>query len=105
MTAGVTVSCVDAAIQTDPVLITALQSSFYNAAPTKASASSQPDTSEPLSQKENQKQEKADKKLKQLIRDTLQKPGRNMSARGGGGGRVVRWCWVNFQCRGVLQFG
>ena len=22
-----------------------------------------------------------------------------------GGGRVVRWCWVNFQCRGVLQFG
>ena len=22
-----------------------------------------------------------------------------------GGGRVVRLCWVNFQCRGVLQFG
>ena len=21
-----------------------------------------------------------------------------------GCGRVVRWCWVNFQCRGVLQF-
>ena len=21
------------------------------------------------------------------------------------GGRVVRWCWVNFQCRGDLQFG
>ena len=21
------------------------------------------------------------------------------------GVRVVRWCWVNFQCRGVLQFG
>ena len=21
---------------------------------------------------------------------------------GEGGGRVVRWCWVNFQCRGVL---
>ena len=21
---------------------------------------------------------------------------------GGGGGRVVRWCWVNFQCQGVL---
>ena len=20
-----------------------------------------------------------------------------------GGGLVVRWCWVNFQCRGVLQ--
>ena len=19
-----------------------------------------------------------------------------------GGGRVARWCWVNFQCRGVL---
>ena len=24
---------------------------------------------------------------------------------GNGGGRVVRWYWVNFQCRGVLQFG
>ena len=24
---------------------------------------------------------------------------------GGVGGRVVQWCWVNFQCRGVLQFG
>ena len=22
-----------------------------------------------------------------------------------GDGRVVRWSWVNFQCRGVLQFG
>ena len=22
-----------------------------------------------------------------------------------GGGRVVRWCSVNFQCRGFLQFG
>ena len=22
-----------------------------------------------------------------------------------GGGRVVQWCWVNFQCWGVLQFG
>ena len=21
------------------------------------------------------------------------------------GARVVRWCWVNFKCRGVLQFG
>ena len=81
-TAGVTVSCVDAATQTDPVLITAApQSSSYNAAPTKASASSQRDTSEPLSQKESQKQEKADKKLKQLIRDTLPKPKRNTSAR------------------------
>ena len=19
-----------------------------------------------------------------------------------GGGRVLRWCWVNFQCRGIL---
>ena len=24
---------------------------------------------------------------------------------GAGGGRVVRLCWVYFQCRGVLQFG
>ena len=23
----------------------------------------------------------------------------------GRGGRVVRWCWVNFQYRGVVQFG
>ena len=22
-----------------------------------------------------------------------------------GGGPVLRWCWVNFQCRSVLQFG
>ena len=22
-----------------------------------------------------------------------------------GEGRMVRWSWVNFQCRGVLQFG
>ena len=22
-----------------------------------------------------------------------------------GGVGVVRWCWINFQCRGVLQFG
>ena len=22
-----------------------------------------------------------------------------------GGGRVVRWSWVNFQCRSILQFG
>ena len=22
-----------------------------------------------------------------------------------GGGPVVRWGWVNFQCRGILQFG
>ena len=29
----------------------------------------------------------------------------SLLCRGFGGGRVVRWCWVNFQCRGVLQFG
>ena len=23
---------------------------------------------------------------------------------GAGGGQVVRWCWVNFQWRGILQF-
>ena len=81
-TAGVTVSCVDAATQTDPVLITAApQSSSYNAASNEASASSQKDTSETLTQKEKQKQEKADKKLKQLIRETLPKPKRNSSAR------------------------
>ena len=62
-TVGVTVSCVDAATQTDPVLITAApQSSSYNAASTEASASTQSDTSETLSQKEKQKTEKADKK-------------------------------------------
>ena len=27
----------------------------------------------------------------------------NLVTVGQGGGRVVRWCWVNFQCRGVLQ--
>ena len=81
-TVGVTVSCVDAATQTDHVLITAApQSSSYNAASAEASASTQSDTSETLSQKERQKQEKADKKLKQLIRDTLPKPRRNTSAR------------------------
>ena len=81
-TAGVTVSCVDAATQTDPVLITAApQSSSYNAASTEASASTQKDMSEPLTQKEKQKQDKADKKLKQLIRETLPKPRRNTQAR------------------------
>ena len=25
-----------------------------------------------------------------------------MSKRGWSGGQVVQWCWVNFQCRGVL---
>ena len=81
-TAGVTVSCVDAATQTEPVLITAApQSSSYNAASTEASASSQRDTSGTLTQKEKQKQEKADKKLKQLICDTLPKPKRNTSTR------------------------
>ena len=34
-----------------------------------------------MSQKDKQKEEKADKKLKQLIRDTLPKPTRNTSAR------------------------
>ena len=81
-TVGVTVSCVDAATQTDPVLITAApQSSSYNAASTEASASTQKDMSEPLTQKEKQKQDKADKKLKQLIRETLPKPRRNTQAR------------------------
>ena len=66
-TAGVTVSCIDAATQTDPVLITgAPQSSSYNAASTEASADSQRDTSETLSQKEKRKAEKADRKLKQI---------------------------------------
>ena len=68
--------------QTDPVLIIAApQSSSYNAASTEASASTQKDMSEPLSQKDKQKQEKADKKLKQLIRETLPKPKRNTPAR------------------------
>ena len=81
-TAGVTVSLVDAATQTDQVLITtAPQSSSYNAASNEASASSRQDTSETLTQKEKQKQEKADKKLKQLIRETLSEPKRNTSAR------------------------
>ena len=41
-TAGVTLSCLDAATQTDPVLITAApQSSSYNAASTESSASTQ----------------------------------------------------------------
>ena len=62
------------------MLITAApQSSSYNAATTEASASSQ--NSETLSQKEKEKQEKADKKLKQLIRDNLPKPKRNTTAR------------------------
>ena len=81
-TAGVTVSCVDAATQTDPVLITgAPQSSSYNAASTEASADSQRDTSETLSQKEKRKAEKADRKLKQNIRDLLAKPKTTNSAR------------------------
>ena len=80
-TAGVTLSCVDAATQTDLVLITAApQSSYCNAASNEACASSQQDTSETLTQKEKQKQ-KADKKLKQLIQETLPKPKRNISAR------------------------
>ena len=27
------------------------------------------------------------------------------AVRAGGGDRVVRWCWVNFQYRGVLLIG
>ena len=81
-TAGVTVSCIDAATQTDPVLITAApQSSSYNAASTEASASTQKDMAEPLTKKEKEKQEKSDKKLKQLIRENLPKPRRNTQAR------------------------
>ena len=77
--AGVTVSCVDAATQTDRVLITgAPQSLSYNAASTEASADSQPDTSETLSQKEKRKAEKADRKLKQNIRNLLAKVGRKI---------------------------
>ena len=73
-TAGVTVSCVDAATQTDPVLITgAPQSSSYNAASTETSANSE-DMSKTLSQKEKQKAAIADRKLKQNIRDLLAKP-------------------------------
>ena len=69
-TAGVTVSCVDAATQTDPVLITAAPQSS-SCSIKRSISSSQQDTSETLTQKEKEKQEKADKKLKQLIRETL----------------------------------
>ena len=31
---------------------------------------------------------------------TMRESWHSIAARGGG--RVVRWCWVNFQCRGVL---
>ena len=30
---------------------------------------------------------------------------RNNNSLGDGDGRVVRWSWINFQCRGVLHFG
>ena len=61
-TVGVTVSCVDAATETDPVLITAApQSSSYNAASTEAFASTQSDTSETLSQKDRQNKKKLTK--------------------------------------------
>ena len=67
-TVGVTVSCVDAATQTEPDLITAApQSSSYNAASAEASVSTQSETSETLSQKERQKQEKADKTRQQEL--------------------------------------
>ena len=75
-------SCVDATTQTDPVLITAApQSSPYNTTSTEAPAISQRDTSETLGQKEKQKQEKSDKKLKQLIRETLPNSKRNTPVR------------------------
>ena len=57
------------------------QSSSFHAALTEASASTQKDMAEPLSQKEKQTQDKSDKKLKQLIRETLSKPKRNTPAR------------------------
>ena len=34
-----------------------------------------------------------------MVLGKLTVPGRPTILRGG---RVVRWCWVNFQCRGVL---
>ena len=81
-TADVTVSCVDAATQTDPVLITgAPQSSSYNTASTEAPANSERDMSETLSEKEKQKAAKADGKLKQNIRDLLAKPQKNTAVR------------------------
>ena len=68
-TAGVTVSCVDTATQTDPVLITAAPLSLsYNKATTEESANSQREKSDKLTQKEQEKQQKADIKLKQNIR-------------------------------------
>ena len=33
---------------------------------------------------------------------TLSKSVSAQTLKVGGNGRVVRWCWVNFQCRGVL---
>ena len=81
-TACVTVSCVDAATQTTPVLITgAPQSSTYNAASTEASADSVGTTSETLSRKEKRKAEKTDRKLEQNIRGLLAKRKMNNSAR------------------------
>ena len=45
------------------------------------------------------------KRAYQLVKDlTSEKQGRSSTIQDGGG-RVVRWSWVNFQCRGVLQFG
>ena len=37
--------------------------------------------------------------------DNRQRPARNKEGRSTVGGRVVRWPWVIFQCRDVLQFG
>ncbi|MES9994112.1 MAG: hypothetical protein ABW098_19340 [Candidatus Thiodiazotropha sp.] len=71
-TAGVAVSLIDAATQTEPVLITEPpQSSSYNA------ASSETSTEARRLQKEKEKAQKADKKLEKIVRDTLVKHDKN----------------------------
>lgn len=77
--AGASVSCVDAATQKVPVLITATQSWFYNIASSEASADLQPDTSEKLTINQRKKIGKAYKKLQQIIGDTLVEPKKNLS--------------------------
>ena len=37
-----------------------------------------------------------------LFRSTDSKTSAPLTWKGGGGGRVVQWCWANFQYRGVL---
>ena len=39
---------------------------------------------------------------KQLFDHTHSKHNQCLLLISGRGGRVVQWCWVNFQCRGVL---